>query len=128
MGCISKILHPILEHQSYYCFGFPKTFYRVGTGDNGIYFDEWRRNNYIAIGWNELGDLTTAYQEDADSKTIITDALKSQWNYDNRLASRKYGEINSFYSAVADTTYVVAMAGQKILGIGKNTVCLYSKR
>ena len=102
-------------------FGFPKTFYRVGTGDNGIYFDEWRRNNYIAIGWNELGDLATAYQEDADSKTIITDALKSQWNYDNRLASRKYGEINSFYSAVADTTYVVAMAGQKILGIGMVT-------
>ena len=98
--------------------GSPKTFYRIGTGDNGVYFDEWHRNNYIAIGWNELGDLTAAYQEDADSKAIITDALKSQWNYDNRLASRKYGEINSFYSAVADTTYAVAMSGQKILGIG----------
>lgn len=98
--------------------GSPKTFYRIGTGDNGIYFGEWRQNNYIAIGWNELGDLTAAYQEDADSKAIITDALKSHWNYDNRLASRKYGEINSFYSAVADTTYAVAMAGQKILAIG----------
>ena len=98
--------------------GSPKTFYRIGTGDNGVYFSEWRQNNYIAIGWNELGDLTAVYQEDADSKAIITDALKSQWNYDNRLASRKYGEINSFYSAVADTTYAVAMAGQKILAIG----------
>ena len=98
--------------------GSPKTFYRVGTGDNGVYFDEWQQNNYIAIGWNELGDLTAAYQEDADSKAIITDALKGQWNYDNRLASRKYGEINSFYSAVADTTYAVAMAGQKVLAIG----------
>ena len=98
--------------------GSPKTFYRIGTGDNGVYFDEWHQNNYIAIGWNELGDLTAAYQEDADSKAIITDALKGQWNYDNRLASRKYGEINSFYSAVADTTYTVAMAGQKVLAIG----------
>ena len=98
--------------------GSPKTFYRVGTGDNGVYFDQWHQNNYIAIGWNELGDLTAAYQEDADSKAIITDALKGQWNYDNRLASRKYGEINSFYSAVADTTYAVAMAGQKVLAIG----------
>jgi len=98
--------------------GHPKTFYRIGTGDNGVYFNDWKNNNYIAIGWNELGDLTTAYQEDADSKTIITDALKGQWNYDNRLASRKYGEINSFYSAVADTTYAVAMAGQKVLAIG----------
>lgn len=98
--------------------GSPKIFYRIGTGDNGVYFSEWRQNNYIAIGWNELGDLNAVYQEDADSKAIITDALKSQWNYDNRLASRKYGEINSFYSAVADTTYAVAMAGQKILAIG----------
>ena len=98
--------------------GSPKTFYRIGTGDNGIYFNEWRQNNYVAIGWNELGDLTATYQEDVDSKGIITDALKSQWNYDNRLASRKYGEINSFYSAAADTTYVVAMAGQKVLAIG----------
>lgn len=98
--------------------GSPKTFYRIGTGDNGIYFNDWRQNNYVAIGWTELGDLTAAYQEDADSKGIIIDALKSQWNYDNRLASRKYGEINSFYSAAADTTYVVAMAGQKILAIG----------
>lgn len=98
--------------------GSPKTFYRIGTGDNGVYFDGWHRNNYIAIGWNELGDLTAAYQEDADSKEIITNALKSQWNYNNRLASRKYGEINNFYSAVADTTYAVAMSGQKILGIG----------
>lgn len=98
--------------------GSPKTFYRIGTGDNGIYFNEWRQNNYVAIGWNELGNLTTTYQEDVDSKGLITDALKSQWNYDNRLASRKYGEINSFYSAAADTTYVVAMAGQKVLAIG----------
>ena len=98
--------------------GSPKSFYRIGTGDNGTYFDEWHRENYVAVGWNELGDLTLVYQEDTDSKTIITDALKSQWNYDNRLASRKYGEINSFYSAVAETTYVVAMAGQKVLAIG----------
>lgn len=98
--------------------GLPKTFYRIGTGDNGIYFNEWLQNNYIAIGWNELGDLTAVYQENTDSKAIITDALKGQWNYDNRLASRKYGEINSFYSAVADTTYAIAMAGQKILAIG----------
>lgn len=98
--------------------GYPKTFYRIGTGDNGVYFNEWRENNYIAIGWNELGDLTAVYQENTDSKAIITDALKSHWNYDNRLASRKYGEINNFYSAVADATYAVAMAGQKILAIG----------
>ena len=98
--------------------GVPKTFYRIGTGENGVYFDDWRKNNYVAIGWNGLGDLSEVYAEDSDARAIIVDALKSQWNYDNRLASRKYGEINSFYSCVADTTYVVAMAGQKMYAIG----------
>ena len=124
MGQISTFIHEcgissiVFSKIIFDSIGSPKTFYRIGTGDNGVYFDEWHQNNYIAIGWNELGDLTAAYQEDADSKAIITDALKGQWNYDNRLASRKYGEINSFYSAVADTTYTVAMAGQKVLAIG----------
>ena len=98
--------------------GAPKTFYRIGTGDNGSYFEDWHQNNYVAIGWNGLGDLTEAYQEDTDAKAVIIDALKSQWNYDNRLASRKYREINNFYSCVADNTFAVAMAGQKLYAIG----------
>ena len=57
-------------------------------------------------------------RENTDSKAIITGILKTQWNYDNKLASRKYGEINNFFSAATDTTYAVAMAGQKVLAIG----------
>ncbi len=98
--------------------GMPKTFFRIGTGENGVYFNEWRKNNYVAIGWNELGDLNTIYQDDADSKAVIVDTLRGHWNYDARLASRKYGEINNFYSAVVEDTYVVAMSGQRILAIG----------
>jgi len=49
-----------------------------------------------------LRNAAEAFAEDADSKAIITDALKSHWNYDNRLASRKYGEINNFYSVIPE--------------------------
>lgn len=102
--------------------GSPKTFYRIGTGKNGEYFDEWNQNNYIAIGWNKLGNLNALYKKDNDNKAAIISALRDKYlNYDDKLASRKYGEINSFYSAKAEKTYVVAMAGQKILAIGMVT-------
>ena len=108
------------------CIGMPKTFYRIGTGENGCYFDEWKQNNRVAIGWNELGDLTEIYNKDgSDAKSAIIDALKTHWNSDNKVASRKQGEINNFYSCVADTTYVVAMAGQKMLAIGLITGAYY---
>lgn len=105
--------------------GTPKSFYRIGTGDNGVYFDGWKEQGYVGIGWNELGDLTEAYKEDVDTKDVIVSSLKEGWNYDSKLASRKYGEINNFYSAAADSTYVVAMNGQKVLAIGMMTGSYY---
>lgn len=112
---ISNIVFNRIIHDT---LGAPKVLYRIGTGDNGELMPEWRRDNYVAIGWNELGDLGDAYKDGVDSKAVITNGLKEGWNYDARLASRKYGEINNFYSAIADSTYIVAMKGQRILGIG----------
>lgn len=101
--------------------GSPKTFYRVGTGDGGSQFPEMFQSGCAAIGWNDLGDLAAVYREGVDSRAVVMEALKARSNYDNKTASRKYGEITNFYSAEADSTYVVAMAGQTVLAIGAIT-------
>ena len=75
--------------------GKPKTFYRIGTGEKGELFNK----NYVAIGWDELGDLSEIYKEE-NPKEIIKDKLASYYKYNERECSRKYGEINMFYTAV----------------------------
>ena len=93
--------------------GKPKTFYRIGTGEKGELFNK----NYVAIGWDELGDLSEIYKEE-NPKEIIKDKLASYYKYNERECSRKYGEINMFYTAVPEETYVVAMNGYKLLAVG----------
>lgn len=93
--------------------GKPKTFYRIGTGEKGELFNK----DYVAIGWDELGDLSEIYKEEKP-KEIIKDKLATYYKYGGRECSRKCGEIDNFYTAVSEETYVVAMNGYKLLAIG----------
>ncbi len=34
-----------------------KTIWMVRAGENGYLFDDFQKNHYAAIGWNEIGDL-----------------------------------------------------------------------
>lgn len=113
-----EISNYVFSQVFYENFGSPKTFFRIGTGEDGCYFNEWKEQEYAAIGWNELGDLSALYENEEAAKATIIENLKEDYNYQPNLASKKYKEINNFYSAVTNETYVVAMNGQKILGIG----------
>ena len=109
----SKIIHDYV--------GDIKSFLRIGTGDHGSLFNEWKTNNYVAVGWNFLGSLDS-YCNDSKKKELQKDVIIEQLltncpSYDKKTASRKYGEISSFYAAVKENTYFVAMDGQTILGI-----------
>lgn len=109
----SKIIHDYV--------GEIKSFLRIGTGDHGELFNEWKANNYVAVGWNFLGSLDS-YCIDSKKKELQKDVIIEQLltncpSYDKKTASRKYGEISNFYAAVKENTYFVAMDGQKILGI-----------
>lgn len=99
--------------------GGVKSFYRIGTGENGQYFDLFKNDGYVAIGWNYLGDLTGLKNENGDlDKDIVVEELIDKEGYDKKTASRKYGEIAAFFSAIINDTYIIAMKGNNVLGIG----------
>ncbi|WP_253205442.1 hypothetical protein [Clostridium estertheticum] len=52
-------------------FGYPKNYFRIGTGDNcDSYWQDMRDNSYIGIGWPKLGNLNL-YFESNDVKNDI---------------------------------------------------------
>ena len=100
-------------------FGPPIKYYRIGTGHKGrSYWEDMKKNSYVAIGWSELGNLKD-YGENI--RKDITEDLKKQWDYDNKTASRKTGEIVRFYNGIKFGDVVVAVSGEKVYGIGRVT-------
>ncbi len=97
-------------------FGNIKHFYRIGTTDKvDNYFDNWRKENIVGIGWSNLGDLAQ-YSEDKNS--ILENMVELYYPDDKKTASRKCNEVLSFYRTNLND-YVVAMDGEKILGVGQ---------
>ncbi len=98
--------------------GVPKKFFRIGTGDNN--FDDWKNKGYIAIGWNELGDLSTFFVENKEKiiKQKISLNLKEIYTKDKATITKKTNEIYDFYTTKQNISYIVAMRGKKILGFG----------
>ena len=45
-------------------------YWTVRLGEGGKYVEAGRKGNYIAIGWNEIGDLTWLTQENARQKEL----------------------------------------------------------
>lgn len=93
-------------------FGRVKKFIRLGSTDNsGSYADVWRRRGIVGIGWKELGNLND-YVTDKIEKNAISEKL-SELYYpdDSKIASRKAGEIQTFYNSDENTVFVV-MDGQ----------------
>lgn len=102
-------------------FGSPVNYYRIGTGDNGnSYWEDMKSNLYVAIGWDKLNDLNE-YADSKNMKKIIMDKLVELYNYDSKTASRKAGEIIRFYNGIEIGDIVVAVLGEKVLGIGQIT-------
>lgn len=99
-------------------FGSPVNYYRVGTGDPGTsYWEDMKKDSYVALGWSRLGDLSN-YNK-INIKNIIGDKLIELYDYNKSTSSRKSGEIVRFYNNIAAGDVVVAVQGEKVLGIGK---------
>ena len=105
-------------------FGGVKTFLRLGTTDNeGNHFaEELRRDSAVGIGWNKVGSLSDYITGSSINKQALTDALKEKYYSDDSqsgVASRKAGELMTFYNAGSNTVFV-AMDGERILAFVDN--------
>lgn len=95
-----------------------RTYWRVGTTDREKkYWELMYNQNYVSIGWPELGDLT---DQDFGSKNDVVKILEKVGYYENdaRRKTRKAGEIFNFYSDMKIGDVILAQDGQKINGIG----------
>lgn len=105
----------------YQLFGGVKHFYRLGTSDaSSNYFSEWVSEKYAAVGWTGLGNLSTLTDKGELKKDAILDKM-TEYYYpdDSRTASRKAGEICTFYNTNTEDSYYVAMEGKTLLALGK---------
>lgn len=107
-------------------FGDAVQFVRIGTSDKkNKYFSNWLTKSIVAIGWNNVGSLADYGDGNILNKSgLIAKMLKEYYPEDKRLASRKAGELATFY-ATGDNTVFVAMDGESLLALGDNVGAYY---
>lgn len=100
-------------------FNDGKKYWRIGSNDReSSYYNQMLNDNYIAIGWNEIGDLEE--QEVEDKKSVQQLLLDEGFKFGTtNVLSRKAGEIYDFYSNASIDDIVALMDGNTVLAIGK---------
>ena len=109
------ILYSTLDQQK----GMGRNYWRVGTSDDQTnYWDIMQANQYISIGWSEIGDLS---EQEVQNKKDVIQLLNNQGYYsdDKKVGSRKAGEIFNFYNDIQEGDIILAQDGSEILGIGE---------
>lgn len=119
LGWPMNHLTAVLNHRD----GSPVKYWRIGTklGEGGDAQDIWpdmRAGGYAAIGWAELGDLSSVMASDSPKETIAQMLIK-EYQQDANVASRKAGEIRNFAKEMEENDVVLAADGERILGIGR---------
>lgn len=103
-------------------FNDGKKYWKVGSnnGEGTSYFNQMLNENYIAIGWNNIGDLE---EQEVDSKSDIKKLLTDNGTKFQtvNVLTRKAGEIYDFYSNASIDDIVALMDGNSVLAIGKIT-------
>jgi len=77
-----------------------------------------RDGNYVAIGWSDLGDLSSSHYDRA-SREAIREALEPVYPGDKRTQSRKAQEVVNFVVNMQEGDWVLPSDGAKVLAIGQ---------
>jgi 5-methylcytosine-specific restriction protein B len=104
--------------------GAPIRYWRVGTrlgeGDGNFIWPAMREGAYAAIGWPDLGDLSSAAVAEY-SKTAVLPLLEEHYPSDAKVLSREAGEIRNFIKRMQEGDVVLAVDGGRVLGISRVT-------
>ena len=96
--------------------GQPVRYWRVGTrlggGEGEFIWPAMRDGAYAAIGWPELGDLSSIATGD-QVKDAVRPLLEAQYPTDQKVLSRKAGEVRDFIAGMQDGDVVLAADGER---------------
>lgn len=93
-------------------------YWRIGSNDgSNSYYTNMLDKSYVAIGWNNLGDLEN--QKVKDKQEIVDLLIKKNQNFKtDGVRTRKAGEIFNFYRVAQKGDRVVLMDGNTALAVG----------
>jgi len=121
IGRYANLCYRHMFEACYDKFGGIKKFCKLGTNDREIsYIAEWKKQNVIGLGWSELGSLEDYIIGNEINRKALCEKLQEMYYPDSTTtASRKAGEIVTFYRSNADTVFVM-MDGHDILALVDN--------
>ena len=112
----TSYMSPEFQDICYAMFGEIRHFYRLGSSDESEHYAEkWQEKGIVAIGWKEIGDLLNYVKNGTLDKDKVAEALSIHYyQNDNKTASRKAGEMKSFYET-SSSSVITVMDGLKLI-------------
>ena len=91
-------------------------YWKISPGENACFWNEWLEGGYMAIGWDEIGDLSQATKADFDKRLDGVRRVHPDW--------KKSGmnQVWTFAKHIKEGDRIVANDGTKrVVGIGTVT-------
>jgi restriction system protein len=100
-----------------------RRYWAVRLGEGGKFVKEAKKNNYIAIGWNDLGELDYLTQKDADPQSIekrLEKDLRRTYQQDSPISiGITKGMIWNFVREMKEEDIVLVPAPNRKVLVGK---------
>ena len=96
--------------------------WRIGTSDGTQPRNRWglmRDGSCVAIGWPEVGDLSTYPSNQALREALYHSMVSTYYPDHPGVAGRKTQEVFRFVKMISDGDVVLASDGATVLGVGK---------
>lgn len=103
--------------------GPPRSYWRIGTSDGTEARNRWdlmRDGNVVAVGWENVGDLS-AIADAPRARETIRALMAEHYPKVENVVSRKAGELASFLTRMKVGDVVCASDGGTLLGVGRVT-------